>query len=156
MKSFEVKSGQIIVTDPCYEPTSRPDLTTVVKAKNGKWHAKCAFEGDTVITFAAWHESSKPARAGSAATEHCMAVDSGQAGVFDFAFYSEFGGKGEHDDMTSFYGIACEISSENPGFMTHGAICESGCGDGVYNVDVLIEGGECVALLIHFDVWADE
>lgn len=146
MKTFEVTSGALLVTDPCYQV---PTWCTgrVENAKNGTWLAgiKVTDEGSwgsRVAEFIAWHAGS--GLVGSDAIDDKLdadiGVDSGQCGVFDAKQYEKMGGgRGEYDDPTSFYGAICTgtLSDEHMGSVAFGAASSSGFGDGSYNAYVL-------------------
>ena len=93
---FEIQSGRIIVTDPCYKLDT--GCTKVLKVKNGIWAAEaeyinhkfesCTEEYTCIKALHAWHsdflsiKDIHPHR-----TAHDIGVDSGQAGFFDFEKY---------------------------------------------------------------------
>jgi hypothetical protein len=79
-------------------------------------------------------------------------VDSGQAGIFDFALYPKSDeDRGEYGDLTKFYGQVCEITlEEDGGCVSFGAASRSGYGDGSYRCFVSRKDGMVVAAEIVF------
>ncbi|MBO4719004.1 MAG: DUF4241 domain-containing protein [Prevotella sp.] len=134
---IELTTGRVTISDPCYEP--------------GIWCAKSiSVMPGSYLCFAeerngriesiqirhAGHTEIEPATSIGA-----VAVDSGQCGFFDEAFYNKNQG-GEFDNLNSFYGKACHItlSDEQAGIIDgKGFVSSSGWGDGMYQVFV----GEC-------------
>lgn len=139
--TFEVVSGNLVVSDPCYEE----DLDILKKAKKGTWEAivvkKIEFGLYRVVSgIVAKHvdasdpimlEETKPARFG-------VHVDSGQAGIFDAAHYQDDSVIESFDPRFSFenpwYNKCCELtcSLHAAGILPYGAVSSSGNGDGTY------------------------
>lgn len=144
MKSFEVTSGQIQVSDPCYNGG-----TYLEPAKNGKWVAKVDIQdlggwGRRVGRVLVHHEGFSPTQK---LTEQqiLVGVDSGQMGVYDA---SVFGG-GEDMD---FYDACCNatLSERSHGYIKGGFVTSSGLGDGGYDGTIWKERGKAVAVEIVF------
>ena len=103
--TFEITSGAIRITDPCYENGTW--CAGTVKAKNGTWRGSVEID-DSSGRVAELHarligSSSHP----MVKVPFDVGVDSGQAGVFDEGYYDGHNAQGEADDPTSFYGRAC-------------------------------------------------
>ena len=136
--AFQVVSGELVVADPATEPHEIEDSLIVRDARRGRWHAtvtKAKFHwfDDRVVSLCVQSESylrNDPAEWQEA--ESKVGVDTARAGVFDLTCYPD----GDE-------GIAnCVIP--------HGAISNSGFGDGIYSVFTKSQDGEVVAVLIEF------
>ena len=152
---FEVKSGKIHVSDPCYEYDAN-DKTGVLNLKdvvNGKYFAKVTVDKvyKDIASLTAYHEKYFDVEPDFLIGT--IGVDSGQAGIFDLKYYAENQG-GEFGDLDSFYGLACSLtlSKEQGGIMNYaGVVSSSGCGDGEYEVYVGTNDiGEIVSVKIIF------
>lgn len=180
-KTFEVKSGVMVASDPCYEiPTWCQGV--IKNVKNGTWKAEVetSDEGD-------WGERISRLR-----VEHINAkrtyiteqvdmdggVDSGQFGFFDKDFYRndeaakdlkkyDFGGDFDRSgEGEQWYRAVCDLTlaKESWGVLSGGAVSSSGFGDGSYPVyGEKDENGEWVAFEVVFigdedeeDDWDDE
>lgn len=160
--TFQVESGKLAVTDPCYDrevwtrfPGERAFLGGVIdKVKNGEWEAfitmeKAGMWGDRVSNLVIIHES----------VDHMdydeqdiyeiadfeVGVDSGQAGFFDETSYPQDPrGEGGEYNKDAFYDECChatvgEDSRSKNAKGTHagiiqgrGCVSSSGYGDGGY------------------------
>lgn len=158
--TFEVKSGRLVVSDPCY---SRDTWCQGVleNVKNGTWRA-FVLKGETDFGWGnrcweliAMHK------------DHCsvvpfdfmdmtikadfeVGVDSGQAGIFDEAEFR--GGEDEYGEG-GWYDLACSktLDTENhAGVMPGGAVSSSGFGDGGYECYVTKHKKEIVGVKIVF------
>lgn len=111
---FEITSGKMIVTDPCYnkETWCQAKLDNV---KIGKWLATVEYSegdwGDRVAQIWVWHDSlsiDNPGRDFPSCSEYINAdigVDSGQAGFFDLDKYPD----DPHKD-DAFYDAVCKLT----------------------------------------------
>lgn len=150
MFTFEVKSGKVIISDPCY------DDEMVYPAKNDTWWADIERSdegawGNRVSELRAW-ASGSPVR-----YEYVQrGVDSGQMSIFDFAefknnsnyskkdfpkrYFDEFSMYGDFDENDAWYSMCCAITCntfENQkcqdfGEMKGGVVSSTGYGDGSY------------------------
>jgi len=115
-QKFQITSGQMLVTDPCYDK-NEDDLKYQAKlqAKNGTWFATAEYSdegewGTRVSRIIAWHESQKL----GADTfmlpvyDSEIGVDSGQAGFFDFEKYPAFPRDEQNED--TFYEKVCDLT----------------------------------------------
>lgn len=139
--SFTVTGDKLRVSDPCYEIDSTGGIT-LDNVKPGEWYTHAVLidkhDGwDTrVAEITATHEtypdhyepgvpySSKPV----------IAVDSGQAGIFDQAKYPA---ESEGEERDEFYGDNCNLtlSDEFGGIVSNmGVVTCSGYGDGCYRL----------------------
>jgi len=114
-QSFEITSGKMIVTDPCYDKETwcQAKLDNV---KIGKWHSTVEYSdegewGDRVAQILVWHDSlgiENPGRDFPSCGESIAAyigVDSGQAGFFDIEKYPD----DPHKD-DAFYDAVCKLT----------------------------------------------
>lgn len=161
---FEVKSGHLTITDPCY---TRDTWCMIPKhpALNGTWYAdveEYEFEKGRIAKLVAHHERHSKHDADITHIGE-IGVDSGQAGIFDEGTYpsdQETTGKlGSLRDLNrkaiSFYDECClkTCGDEGSGSVKHfgsGAVSSSGYGDGSYDVSGKIEDGKLVAVQITF------
>lgn len=144
--SFEMVSGQLAVSDPCYDPDvwCRGELTN---AANGVWNASivthnCGEWGQRVAKLTIVHESydeSQNLTRQKAPFE--VGVDSGQAGFFDTVHYQDpsvipDAKPAPADDPSEpWYQYCCDItlSSIRAGVLPFGVVSSSGYGDGGYD-----------------------
>jgi hypothetical protein len=164
--TFTVESGKLIVTDPCYQVEEQEDLQVILlNVKNGKWTASITYTDEEVVgslyifygvkkPSGKWHESDK-----------LIAVDSAQAGIFDFAVFGrdeaiQYELKNVYDieideDELKYYVACCDIvaSEAQGGIVPGGAVSMSGYGDGMYVVKVKYNRSEeVVGVMIDFGV----
>ena len=155
---FEITSGVMRVTDPCYDKETWCSGT--VDAKNGTWEAFIETSneggwGNRVSSLTVLHMNS--GRSYSASdwdmTSIDVGVDSGQAGFFDNALYPDGERTGEFGDLDTFYGKVCDLTcetKESAGVIPFGAVSSSGYGDGGYKCYVRRMNGLVVAAKIVF------
>jgi hypothetical protein len=146
--TFNVTSGVLVATDPCYE-SSMDDTNAIKKVKNGKWmcfvvHEHCGEHwGDRIKRLCINHESFDDDE--NALWEPCdftVGVDSGQAGFFDGAIVHK-----THEEL---YHVICESSRDGMVGENY-AVSSSGFGDGGYECAVTRnKDGEVVAAMIEF------
>jgi hypothetical protein len=114
-QSFEITSGKMIVTDPCYDKETwcQAKLDNV---RIGKWLATVEYSdegdwGDRVAQIWVWHDSLEITEPGTffpPCSEYIPAdivVDSGQAGFFDIDKYPD----DPHKD-DAFYDAVCKLT----------------------------------------------
>ena len=151
-------SEKVIVSDPCYERNDRgmvKDLTV----KPGRYKTGIVYNDDEewgcrIASLFAVHEDLKDPKLTdwkSVGVE--VAVDSGQCGVFDDSIYPQL----EDPAYTEmFYDENCSITLKKipAGRLKNnkGAVSSSGYGDGVYELFAVYENGECVALMLDFQL----
>lgn len=153
--NFEVLSGEVIVTDPCYDIKSGERL----KAKNGVYKVSIEEEDGVISKLILAHTDFSPYGHSYTTKEiYELGVDSGQMSVFDIEKYKKddwiFEEKYPLDIEDNFYGACCYItlhSEENAGTLKYGAVCCSGYGDGDYDGFAKInEQGEVEYIEISF------
>jgi Protein of unknown function (DUF4241) len=167
MLTFEVTSGELVISDPCYEvPTW---CAGTVKAKNGTWGVDYQTDdmGDRITEIWAYSLDAAVNRPHipdelpqAPPLPFINGVDSGQLGYFDRNHYRnndsarelakhDFGEGYDREPGDEWYRAACAItlSSESFGVMPHGVVSSSGWGDGSYNTQgIFNEDGECIGL----------
>ena len=180
-KEFEVKSGSIVCSDPCYViPTWCQGI--VDNVKNGTWLAdvdqkdmddwgvrvaslfivnKQALEKDPNISFEV---------VGQEPMNFAGGVDSGQFGFFDKDFYrndelakdldkENFGADYDRESGDTWYRACSKLTLSNDqwGVLPNGVVSSSGFGDGSYDVFGLKDdSGEYVAFAVVFIYEGDE
>lgn len=141
--TFEIESGKMIVSDPCYEI----DLwccNTIERVRCGTWLAEADVrdEGEwgsriAVLRAQTVMQPKKLPEPEVAPFE--VGVDSAQAGLFDALHYRNSNmirrlTGVESDDPDLWYAHCCEItlSRLQAGVIPYGAVSSSGYGDGAY------------------------
>jgi len=157
MKKFEITSGKMVISDPCYSlPTWCQGV--VERVKNGTWVAdveKVQSWGERVsILFAINEQALKdnPNLKDELINSQnelpfTFGVDSGQLGFFDHEHYRndnsatdlpkyDFGGDFDVEGGDVWYRAVCDLTlaSEQWGVLPFGVVSSSGYGDGSYPV----------------------
>jgi hypothetical protein len=161
MEQFEVTSGQVHITDPCYDLSTWCGMYNA-PAKNGLWNAETVISdegiwGKRVAELKVWHSAHSPEFPEKLNAD--FGVDSGQMGVFDVSIYEENCKYDESSD--NFYTQCCKQTLEysRSGVVGHinptdwigkGFVTSSGYGDGSYNGYAQYDGNELVAIKIVF------
>lgn len=148
MSTFQISSGFVHLTDPCYEADGVCNLSNV-PAKNGTWYYSHEYNDGIVTSFECWHEDHE---------SDCMqsinmdfGVDSGQFGLFDISIYSHGDSASDFEDTNTFYGKCCEASKSCIGTVDNaGVVSSSGYGDGGYEGSAAYEDGNLVRFRIDF------
>jgi hypothetical protein len=171
--AFRVKSGKLVVSDPCYSPGTWCQ-GTLDNVRKGVWKALVEVSdegnwGQRVSTIIVHHESlgSVEAEDFTEKATFEVGVDSGQAGFWDAEYFC--GGQGEYDELGTFYGDACTQTLRTKvgaGVMPGGCVSSSGYGDGGYECTyVKSTRGKVVAARVVFiepepertyDNWEDD
>lgn len=132
--NFNVNSGKLTISDPCYERGCICAAT--VNAKNGTWkayivHMNEGMFGNRVSELIAIHSdySSPDYVAFHETINDDIGVDSGQAGIFDDASFV-----GRTDENESWYEMICKktLTKKGGGVVNGGCASQSGVGDGGY------------------------
>ena len=131
---FNVQSGNLRVTDPCYKKDTWC-AGVISDVKNGIWEAHIKME-DRVAELITYHKdiSASTLRKSKWMEQGIdVGVDSGQCGIFDDNLYPE-GETGEYGDNVSFYDKCCKMTTEShdAGVLDFGVVSRSGYGDGSY------------------------
>jgi hypothetical protein len=150
-KTFEVTSGTIVASDPCYEiPTWCQGV--IEKVKKGTWeaHIEKSDEGDWGVRIAVLrinHINHSNRQFSMEGLDIHAGVDSGQFGFFDKDFFrndekakelvkEHFSENWDSKEGDSWYRACCKLtlSPEGWGVLPQGAVSSSGFGDGSYGV----------------------
>ena len=180
IKQFEVTSGKLVCSDPCYSiPTWCQGI--VENVKNGVWGAEINLsdEGDWGKRVASLYIVNEDANAKMTGIETKIfeeeplsfdaGVDSGQFGFFDFAHYRndesakdlkkfEFGDNYDTQSGDTWYRACSDLTlgDEQWGVLPNGVVSSSGFGDGSYDVFGYKDAyGEYVAFAVVF-IYDDE
>ena len=172
---FEVTSGKLVVTDPCYD-RSTWCMGYLEKVKNGTWEAFAHYSddrswGDRVAKLVVFHKDHRYPKGfpqvlrDDEGKRVDIGVDSGQAGFFDDGVYpdgdrddkgGEFGGKDKFYDDCCKATIGEDFGSKGGEYPNHGivqdrgVVSSSGYGDGSYECSYWVEDGLVVAAEIVF------
>jgi hypothetical protein len=152
--TFKVESGKIVASDTCYKLGAW--CANFLPARNGTYKVFLTrgYEKD----FESWgernwkmeviHEDVKTEDLPWEMVDGSFCVDSGTFGFFDFDYYAE-----SHTDKVDDDWYEDNVCSED-GYWNvvdgKGVWCQSGYGDGSYDVDAVYDGDEVVALQVTF------
>lgn len=180
IKQFEVTSGKLVCSDPCYSiPTWCQGI--VENVKNGVWGAEINLSdqqdwGMRVASLFVCNEDSfaKDNTIGEKIfndepMNFAAGVDSGQFGFFDFAHYRndesakalelyKFSDDYDREEGDTWYRACCNLTlgDEQWGVLPNGVVSSSGFGDGSYDVYGYKDAyGEYVAFAVVF-IYDDE
>jgi len=174
--SFEVVSGEVMISDPCYSVPTWCQGT--VKARNGIWSPDAQIVsidgwGTRVVELVACHEDyfeidqahfmdEGPAPVWKLLSIN-VGVDSGQCGIFDLSHYRDDAaakdayrltktsiGQGRDGKGEDWYGLCCDrtLSFYKWGTIPYGVVSSSGVGDGSYDAYAVMDGDEAIAIKI--------
>lgn len=165
---FEIASGRMVASDPCYKGTVGPIF--IDNVANGDWFVSATY-GDyhRPSMLVAYHDNFRtdqyPNRKirenvrWQPLDEGC--VDSGQFGFFDHDEWIKHDTpeEKEYDDHT-WYGKCCDITLSKSSYGTindAGVVSSTLYGDGSYPVDVLVtDSGTVVGVRVDFDPEYDD
>lgn len=157
---FEVKSGKVCLSDPCYDKETWCGKYDV-PAKNGVWFAEVSYNDEGRVSTVRYAHNSIDSLANVGLTNQEFGVDSGQFGVFDSSIWED---ASEWDDeAATFYGKCCDLTcnaEEGCGVVFgSGFVSSSGYGDGGYDGYLYYAADkpdELVAFYIDFCADGDE
>ena len=161
---FQIKSGKVNLTDPCYDTSTFCGMYNV-PAKNGTWVAELSVLtnaqtfgwGNRVESFEVWHEDVNKHNLNIVPMYADFGVDSGQFGVFDSSTYV---GDPRSDKERTWYFMVCDltigddmcgVTEDGTGFASR-----TGYGDGGYEGEGAYVNGELVYFKIVFIADSDE
>jgi hypothetical protein len=159
--SFEIESGEVLVSDPCYEVDTwcNGSLSNV---KKGKWKSYVV-EEDRIMYLVAYHNKTKVPSYNSSMWKKSdieVGVDSGQAGIYDRKYFKDDrivnGLDRKHEEIICedepWYSFNCDrtLAKIGAGVIPYGVVSSSGYGDGCYICKTIKEGKEIVGILIDF------
>ncbi len=159
---FECVSGEIVVSDPCYEfGTSCTDW--ICNAITGYWEAcitirDFGYLGNRVTHLCA-NAVGVPCNDGWRLLGRDIGVDTGQAGLFDRQYFRDpsvaqkekwfRADRIDPDDV--WYSLCCDRTLTSYGsVIPFGVVSRSAFGDGVYRCHVCESGGRVSAIAIEF------
>ena len=162
--TFKVTSGKLIISDPCYgyDEEDTENLQVLLKSvKRGDWSATVSYDEEEVVHQLVVFWGNTEPEGEWIPIDQMIAVDSAQAGIFDFTFFDddekiidEVENVYEMDDYVSKYYIACcdaVASEQQGGIVPGGAVAMSGYGDGLYQVYIKQDAsGKVVSVMIDF------
>ena len=164
--TFQVSSGKLIISDPCYgyDEEDSEDLQVLLNsAKRGDWSATVSYDEDEVVHQLAVFWGNMEPEGEWIPIEQLITVDSAQAGIFEFTFFGDDEKIiGEvvnvydiemDDDVSKYYVACCDAvaSEQQGGIVPGGAVAMSGFGDGLYPVYIKQDAsGDIVSVMIDF------
>lgn len=155
--TFEIKTPEVIVTDPCYDTTGMGTYSLFLKnAKLGTWFAhvnKADIRGQGPSSIVAVHKDHMSGKKMWHVASYDIGVDSGQAGIFEFdnyrkdglvadtpRFVAEYGYKPDPTEPGDlWYAMCCDKSlyeDINAGVVPGGAVSSTKYGDGCYTCEI--------------------
>lgn len=161
---FDIASGEVKVSDPCYDSDIWCNHT-LKNVKNGKWMAvKVSSDEDMwgirVAQLYAYVGDEPSEDQFNLVEDAQIGVDSGQAGIFDLPTYRN-NDIIDHSDFLSparqaeegekWYSACCDITlaKQSAGVLTGGAVSSTGYGDGGYNLYAVVDDkGQITAIKI--------
>ena len=149
---FNVQSGNLRITDPCYKRDTWC-AGVISDVKNGVWESHIKMD-DSVAELIAYHKDIKSTTLRIAKWKEQgidVGVDSGQCGIFDADLYPE-GETGNFDGKGSFYDKCCRLTTggHDAGVLDFGVVSRSGYGDGSYTCYTLEDVNGVVGVKIVF------
>jgi hypothetical protein len=163
--SFKVTSGSIIVSDPCYGMSIVYEGTHAAKldAKNGTWVGEIVLHQGRVSRLVCYHKKHGLYKVGLKLADFEVAVDSGQAGVFDSESYRNDETVKDwpesdrlYEDVICpeepWYSWCCDrtCSEDQAGAVPNGVVSSTAWGDGCYKCEIAKEEDVVVAVSIDF------
>lgn len=151
---FEVTSGKLVVSDPCYDLNENTIIMGVLDdVLNGAWSAYVSKKevqdwGEACAKLLACHSSvaDKKETLEWVKGNFIVGVDSGQAGIFDVSKYripdADTGSTEPNDTDSEWYYACCDIteSGEEAGVLDGGVVSRTGFGDGAYAAYYAVNG----------------
>ncbi|MDQ0857887.1 SMI1/KNR4 family protein [Bacillus sp. V2I10] len=162
--AFTVESGELIVTDPCYQVDDENEMQIILSnVKKGNWTTSISYSNEEVVkNLLVFYGENKPSGKWHD-YDKLIGVDSAQAGIFDLEAFGrddaiQFELKNVNDieiaeDGLKYYVACCDIvaSDAQGGVVPGGAVSMSGYGDGMYEVKVKYNvSKEVVGVMIDF------
>lgn len=146
LEDFEVKSGAVLLTDPCYEKDTW--CARSIRAANGRWTGHVMMRGGRGRggRVASMHVRLKKGTRGLfSRTLDGFCVDSGLFGVFDREDYIEMkpGKRGAVGDARNERFRKIDHLAHPAGALDHGYVSSTG-GDGCFEVTVDLDRGRRV------------
>ena len=149
----QIRLGRKVrVSDPCYG-TSVWCAGTIDNVKEGLYNVEVersdeGMWGNRVKSLTVVHADYKGFLFFNESARFEVGVDSGQAGIYDEDYYNQY--HTEQDVNDDWYDDICNLT--NPAGTKDGkcVVSSSGFGDGSYICELVVDGGEVVAIRITF------
>jgi hypothetical protein len=125
---FEITSGKVNLSDPCYGAELNWCGFFNIPARNGNWHVEVEHTNRRVKSWKAYHDHAKT---DGLPISRLYPVDSGQFGIFDSEIYVD---PGEHN-KPGFYRECCDttFTRNSCGVVSNrGFVSSSGYGNSIY------------------------
>lgn len=165
VESFNITSGRICITDPCYDKDANGTLYNL-KAVKGKWYGEINYEdckqfGNRVANLVVYSQNIEDIVKSFKfkLLSKKIYVDSGQCGIFDYKEYPnyELNPQEKEYGTDSFYSRCCQNTLKKDfGVVDNiGIVSSSGFGDGCYTVYGIKNNKEeliCISLVFISDV----
>lgn len=172
--TFELTTSRLVVADPGYdveEVKSQGLGTLLTNCRTGTWNAHVVIKEFDPLKFPltaelqVWHTNEiSPLALHWQRQKGSIAVDTGQAGVYDRAHFHDHGlvpantkwtvGRpGPADPKDLWYSYCCEltIKKKEGGVIPHGVVTSAGAGDGAYEFYIARDkSGAIVGVWIRF------
>lgn len=158
--AFEVSSGTVIVSDPCYKLPVKSYQGELENVKKGTWNASVTINEGRCGELIATHSESPKRLVRWKRAPFEVGVDSGQAGIFDKSVYDNEETVTEEPKFTfsrpdyKWYCMCCDrtlYTDIRAGVVPGGAVSQSGYGDGGYDCYTIKDrDGEIIAIKIVF------
>lgn len=162
--SFEIESGKVRISDPCYDKDTWC-AGTIDNVKKGSWCSEIEKMDDRVSKLFAYHNDNRVEFKGNNWRPELfeVGVDSGQAGIYDEKYFLDsnvfskmtdkdrkYGTKINEENI--WYSFNCDVTLAEPcaGVIPFGCVSSSGYGDGCYLCSTIKEKGKIVAIMIDF------
>lgn len=152
--TFEVVTGKVVVSDPCYEIGTWCQ-GVLENVREGAWRCHVLRSDDRVAELILGHSSGQAVSKRWNKESFDVGVDSGQAGVFDAAHYRDDAATQGVSRIAQevicreepWYSICCDRTLGNEsgaGIIPFGVVSSSGYGDGSYRCYTRKDAAGCV------------
>ena len=149
---IDITSGRIVCSDPCYK--SGEWCADSFPAKNGLYRVYIYHAENRNAILEIIHQDYDEKYVDWENADSACAVDSGTFGFFDYDYYAKYHTEELNEDW--YDRNVCDVEGHwNADIDGKGVWCQSGYGDGSYDVDAVFEGKEVVALKVTF-IYEDE
>ena len=166
---FDIESGVVRVSDPCYDKSTWC-AGTISNVKRGVWVAKAVKSDDNRVSrLVAIHKDHLGEMANWKEEKIDVGVDSGQCGIYDDKYFKDdsvFTERSKRDrryseaicDDEPWYSWNCDITLAEPcaGVIPFGCVSSSGYGDGSYVCRTASHGKKVIAIELDYLTELDE
>ena len=157
---FEIVTGKVLVSDPCYDKgTWCQGILNNVRKGNWTAYVRKGREGRIaqLIAVADGEKTDKITKP----TDFHIGVDSGQCGIFDSEHYQlssdvkkvpKFNALTLNEDADKWYNMCCDLtlSEVQGGVIPYGCVSSTGWGDGDYYLYTKTKDKEIVGLRVRY------